>query len=127
VVSVWLVVGDSELRALLLAVGEEAGVPVAAIEPEAVGALLNRDERPEAMLIASSLVRTPLDPARLQGIHRLAIASGEIQPDGDGIHPGIFLKLPASLDDVERTLRWLAMDGAQLEPPSSNDSISRLD
>jgi hypothetical protein len=60
-------------------------------------------------------------------IDRLAIASGEIQPDGDGTHPGIFLKLPASLDDVERTLRWLAMDGAQSEPPSSNDSSSRLD
>ena len=51
VVSVWLVVGDSELRALLLAVGEEAGIPMAAIEPETVGTLLSRDERPEAMLI----------------------------------------------------------------------------
>ena len=124
--SVWLVVGDSELRALLLAIGEEAGIPVAAIEPATVGTLLNRDERPDAMLVSQSLVPMPLDPARLQGIDRLAIASGDLQPeDGDGIHPGILLKLPASLEDVERTLRWLAGNG-QVEPSPSNDSSSRL-
>ena len=124
--SVWLVVGDSELRAVLLAIGEEAGIPVAAIEPATVGTLLNRDERPDAMLVSQSLVPLPLDPARLRGIDRLAMASGDIQPeDEDGIHPGILLKLPASLEDVERTLRWLAGDG-QVEPSPSNDSNSRL-
>ena len=122
----WLVVGDSELRALLLAVGEEAGIPMAAIEPETVGTVLSRDERPEAMLISESLVPMPLDPARLEGIERLAIASGDLQPeDGNGTHPGILLKLPASLEDVERTLHWLAGNG-QLEPSPSNDSSSRL-
>jgi hypothetical protein len=124
--SVWLVVGDSELRALLLAVGEEAGIPLAAIEPETVGTLLDRNERPDAMLVSQSLVPIPLDPAGLQRIDRLAIASGDLQPrDGDGINPGILLKLPASLEDVERTLRWLAGNG-QVEPSLSNDSSSRL-
>lgn len=123
--AVWLVVGDSELRALLLAIGEEAGIPVAAIEPSTVGTLLNRDERPDAMLVSHSLVPMPLDPVRLRGIDRLAVASGDLQPeDGDGIHPGILLKLPASLEDVERTLCWLAGSG-QVDP-SSSDSSSRL-
>ena len=123
--SVWLVVGDPELRALLLSIGEDAGIPVAAIEPETIGALLTRDERPEAMLVSRSLVPMPLDPVRLLGIDRLAIASGDSRPeDGDGIHPGLSLKLPASLEDVERTLRWLAGDG-QVEPSPSNDSSSR--
>jgi hypothetical protein len=122
--SVWLVVGDPELRALLLSIGEEAGIPVAAIQPETVGALLTRNERPEAMLVSRSLVPMPVDPARLQGIDRLAIASGDVRPeDGNGIHPGISLKLPASLEDVERTLRWLAGDG-HVEPSPSNDSSS---
>ena len=123
----WLVIGDSELRALLLAISEEAGIPVAAIEPETVGTLLDRDERPDAMLVSQSLVPKPLDPARFQGIDRLAVASGDLLPeDDDGIRPGILLKLPASLEDVERTLRWLAGNG-QVEPPSSNASSSRLD
>lgn len=126
-VSVWLVVGDSELRSLFLAIGEEAGIPVAAIEPETVGTLLDRDERPEAMLITRSLVPSPLSPAGLHGIRRLAVASSDLEDKAqDGIGAGLVLKLPASLEDVERTLRWLAWDGAQVEPPSSNDSNSRL-
>ena len=125
-VSAWLVVGDSELRALLLAVGEEAGIPMAAIEPDTVGTLLNGDERPEAMLISQGLAPMPLDPARLEGIERLAIASGDIQPEeGNGFHPGNLLKLPASLEDVERTLHWLAGNG-QLDPSPSNATTSRL-
>ena len=122
----WLVVGDSELRALLLAVGEEAGIPVAAIEPDTVGTLLNGDKRPEAMLISQGLVPLPFDHARLEGIERLAIASGDIQPEeGNGFHRAIFLKLPASLEDVERTLHWLAGNG-QLDPAPSNAMSSRL-
>ncbi len=121
----WLVVGDSELRALLLAIGEEAGIPVAAIEPETVATLLNRDERPEAMLVSRSLVPTPLDPQRLKRVSRVAVATAELKPDGeDGFHPGLFLKLPASLEDVEHALRWLAADGAQADPSSSSEASS---
>ena len=121
----WLVVGDSELRALLLAIGEEAGIPMAAIEPESVATLLNRDERPEAMLVSRSLVPRPLDPHRLQGVSRVAFASAELNQDGeDGFHPGLFLKLPASLEDVEHALRWLAADGAQADPSSSSEASS---
>jgi hypothetical protein len=116
VVSVWLVVGDSELRALLLAIGEEAGIPVAAIAPETVAMVLNRDESPEAMLVSRSLVPRPIDPHRLQGVSRLAVATAELEPEAqDGFRPGLFLKLPASLDDVEHALRWLAADGSQAD------------
>ena len=126
-VSVWLVVGDSELRALFLSVGEEAGIPLAAIEPETVAALLHRDQLPDAMLITRDPVPAPLDLARLQGVTRLAIASSDGIEDGEfGIHAGRFLKLPASLEEVEGTLRWLAQDGREPEPASSNDSSSRL-
>jgi hypothetical protein len=129
--SVWLVVGDSELRSLLLAIGEEAGIPLAAIDPETVASLLASEDKPSAMLVSRRLIPTPLDPAGLHGIDRLAVASGDLDDqDGlDGIGPGHFLKLPASLDDVEITLRWLAGNGqgnGQLEPSPSNDSSSRL-
>lgn len=124
VVSVWLVVGDSELRSLLLAIGEEAGIPVAAIEPETVATLLNRDERPEAMLVSRSLVPAPLDPHRLQGVSRLAVASAELTDGEDGFHPGLLLKLPASLEDVEHALRWLAEDGAQVDGFLNNEASS---
>jgi hypothetical protein len=124
--SVWLVVGDSELRALLLAIGEEAGISLAAIEPETVSSLLGREDKPSAMLVSRGLIPTPLDPAGLHGINRLAVASPDVEEDGlDGIGPGRLLKLPASLDDVEITLRWLAGNG-QLEASPSNDSSSRL-
>ena len=124
--SVWLVVGDSELRALLLTIGEDAGIPVAAIEPDTVAGLLGRHDRPDAMLVTRSLVPTPLDPSGFSGIDRLAVASGEIGPDAmDGIESGQVLELPASLEDVERTLRWLA-DEDQPRPSSSSASSSRL-
>jgi hypothetical protein len=124
-VSVWLVVGDSELGALILAIGEEAGIPVAAIEPETVATLLNRDERPEAMLVSRSLVPKPLDPHRLQAVSRVAVATVDSKPDGeDGFHPGLFLKLPASLEDVEHALRWLAVDGDQADGSSSSEASS---
>jgi len=124
---VWLVVGDSELRALLLAIGEEAGIPVAAIDPQTVATLLNRDERPEAMLVSRSLYPMPLDPHRLQGVSRVAVATAELKPDGeDGFHPGLFLKLPASLEDVEHALKWLAADGAQVDGSSSSEASSNL-
>jgi hypothetical protein len=123
--SVWLVVGDSELRSLLLAIGEEAGIPLAAIEPETVASLLKHDDKPSAMLVSRGLIPTPLDPNGLHGIDRVAVASGDLEERAlDGIGPR-FLKLPASLDDVEITLRWLAGDG-QLEPSPSNDSSSNL-
>ena len=51
--SVWLVVGDAELRSLLLAIGEEAGIPLAAIEPETVASLLAREDKPSAMLVVA--------------------------------------------------------------------------
>jgi hypothetical protein len=122
---VWLVVGDSELRALLLAIGEEAGISVAAVEPETVATLLSRDERPEAMLVSRSLFPTPLDPHRLQGISRVAVASAELKQDGeDAFHPGLLLRLPASLEDVEHTLRWLAADAAQADRSSSKEASS---
>jgi hypothetical protein len=125
VVSVWLVVGDSELRALLLTIGEEAGIPVAAIEPGTVATLLNRDDPPEAMLVSRSLVPAPLDPHRLLGVSRLAVASAELEPGAeDGIRPGLFLRLPASLDDVEHALRWLAMDGDQVDGSSRSEASS---
>ena len=125
--SVWLVLGDSELRALLLSIGEEAGIPVAAFEPETVAGLLYHGQLPDGMLIGRSLVPEPLDPARLKGIARLAVASGDTEEDGmDGVHPGLSLKLPASLEVVESALRWLSWDGAQVEPSASNDSSSRL-
>ena len=121
----WLVVGDSELRALLLAIGEEAGIPVAAIEPETVATLLSRDERPEAMLVSRGLVPRPLDPHRLKQVTRVAVASADLNPDGeDGFHPGLFLMLPASLEDVEHALRWLAADGAQADSSSSSEPSS---
>jgi hypothetical protein len=124
--SVWLVVGDSELRSLLLAIGEEAGIPLAAIEPETVASLLEREDKPSAMLVSRGLIPRPLDPAGLHGIDRLAVATGDLEEVAlDGIGPGRFLKLPASLDDVEVTLRWLAGNG-QLEPSPSNDSSSLL-
>ena len=75
--SVWLVVGDSELRSLLLTIGEEAGIPLAAIEPETVASLLAREDKPSAMLVSRGLIPRPLDPAGLHGIDRLAVASGE--------------------------------------------------
>lgn len=124
VVSVWLVVGESELRALLLAIGEEAGIPVTAIDPETVATLLHRDELPEAMLVSRNLVPAPLDPDRLQRVSRVAVASAEPEPGAEnGFHPGLFLKLPASLEDVEHALRWLALDGDQ-EDPSPSSEIS---
>ena len=124
--SVWLVVGDSELRALLLTIGEEAGIRMAAIEPDSVAGLLGRDDKPDAMLVTRSLVPEPLDPAGLRGIDRLAIASGDLDEEGlDGIGSGHVLRLPASLEDVEQTLRWLAADG-QERPPLSSDSSSLL-
>jgi hypothetical protein len=125
---VWLVVGDADFRALLLTIGEEAGIPVAAIEPETVATLLTRGERPEAMLVSRGLMPKALDPAHVVGIARLAIASADgVADDADGAVPGVMLQLPASLDDVERTLRWLAADGGQALPSFSNDSSSRLD
>jgi hypothetical protein len=124
--SVWLVVGDTELRALLLAIGEEAGIPVAAIEPQTVASLLDRDDKPAAMLISRNLVPKPLKPAGLHGIQRLAVASVDAEADGmDGLSAR-FLKLPASLEDVEQTLRWLALEAAQSGSPSSSDSSSPL-
>lgn len=124
VVSVWLVVGDSELRALLLAIGEEAGIPVAAIEAETVATLLNRDERPEAMLVSRTLVPRPLHPLRLNGVSRVAMASAELTDGEDGFRPGLLLKLPASLEDVEHALRWLAEDGAQVDGSPNNKASS---
>ena len=115
----WLVVGDSELRALLLAIGEEAGIPVAAIEPETVGdaAQSRRTPRSDAREPQPRPVAVRSRATRGQ-IERLAIASGDIQPEGEGngFHRAIFLKLPASLEDVERTLHWLAGNGGQLDP-----------
>ena len=123
----WLVVGDSELRTLLLTIGEEAGIPVAAIEPQTVTRLLDRNDPPASMLVTGSLLPTPLAPERLQGVERLAIASGDLQAgEVDGVSASIFLALPASLEDVERTLQWLASDGAQAESLSSNDASSRF-
>lgn len=125
--SVWLVVGDSELRALLLTIGEEAGIPVAAIEPETVAAQLNRNDPPSSMLVTRSLIPSPLDPTRLEGVSRLAVASGDGDADVmDGIPDSLFLKLPATLEDVERTLRWLASDGSQADLSSSNETSSRF-
>jgi hypothetical protein len=124
--SVWLVVGDSELLALLLTIGEEAGIPMAAIEPDTVASLLGRDDKPDAMLITRSLVPKPLDPDGLRGIDRLAVASGDLEDEAlDGIGSGHFLKLPASLEEVEQTLRWLA-SGGQPRPSLSSDSSSSL-
>ena len=87
----------------------------------------DRDDRPASLLVTRSLIPSPLDPARLVGFGRLAVASG----DGDAgvmdlIQEGLFLKLPATLEDVERTLRWLASDGAQSDGFSSKDASSRL-
>ena len=125
--SVWLVVGDTELRALLLAIGEEAGIPMAAIEPETVAGLLGRDNKPAAMLVSRDLVPKPLHPSGLMGIDRLAIASVDSGADGlDGLSSARFVELPASLEDLEGSLRWLSADGGQPLPPSSSDSSSPL-
>lgn len=122
-VSVWVVVRDADLRALLLTIGEEAGVPVAAVEPETVATLLNRDERPDAMLVSRSLVPRPLAPDRLALVARLVVASGELKPDGVGY--GRFLQLPASLEAVEQSLSWLAAGDGQLEDVSRSEVSSR--
>jgi hypothetical protein len=124
--SVWLVVRDSELRALFLRIGEEAGVPLAPMDPDTAARLLRGSERPQAMLISRSLIPSPLHPTRLSGIRRLAVASGDLDPGADGIPVSHLLKLPATLEDVEGTLRWLAWDGDQVGVTSSRDASSRL-
>jgi hypothetical protein len=128
VVSVWLVVGDPELRALLLTIGEDAGLRFSALDPLDAGTRLAAGERPEAVLVGAHDRTTEVASERLRGISRLALAStGPRWTNSvDGIEPGMQLKLPASLDEVENVLKWLAWDGPQVARASSADSNSRL-
>jgi hypothetical protein len=119
-------VRDSELEALLVTIGEESGIPISAIDHEAISGLLDGHERPEAMLVSRSLIPRPLDPAWLAGVRRVAIASGDLDAGDGHIPAGHVLKLPASLEDLEGTLRWLAWDGDQIDRSSTNDASSRL-
>ncbi len=127
-VSVWLVVGDAELRALLLTVGEESGLLFSALDPRDAGARLAAGELPDAALVGADDRTTEVPPEQLHGIARLAFAStGRGSPMAlDGVEPGIQLKLPASLEDVEHVLKWLVWDGPQVVRSSSADSSSRL-
>jgi hypothetical protein len=127
-VSVWLVVGDPELRALLLTIGEDAGLLFSALDPVDARTRLAAGELPEAVLVGANDRTTEVPPDRLRGISRLALASTGPRwtTAVDGIEPGMQLKLPASLDEVEHVLKWLAWEGPQVARSSSADSTSRL-
>ena len=75
------------------------------------------------MLISRGLVPLNVSPAQLRDVSRLAVASAGSRADAeDGLSVGVFLPLPASLAEVEQTLRWLTWDGDQVARSSSNDA-----
>jgi hypothetical protein len=126
-VSAWLVIGDTDLRALLLTIAEEVGLSLDALDPREADRRLAAGEVPPALLVAPDSTSGMLPADRLRRVRRLALASTDGSSAGlDGVVPGMQLRLPASLDDVENVLRWLVWDGAQVARSSSEDSSSRL-
>jgi hypothetical protein len=127
-VTTWVVVGDPELRNLLLAVADEAGLPVSAIEPEDAALRLASGETPDSMLVTRSMIARAVGEENLKRIRRLAIASASADGPADGASglAARFISLPADLESVERTLAWLVNGAASLQPadPSSSDSTS---
>ena len=93
------------------------------LPPDEATARLIAGETPDAMLIARGLVPLNVSPEQLGGVSRLAVASAGSRAEAeDGLSVGVFLPLPASLAEVEHTLRWLAWDGDQVARSSSNDA-----
>ncbi len=126
-VSAWLVIGDTDLRALLLTIAEEVGLRLDALDPREADRRLAAGEVPPGLLVAPDSTSATLSADRLRGVRRLALASTDGSNGGlGGVVPGMQLRLPASLDDVENVLHWLVWDGAQVARSSSDDSSSRL-
>lgn len=117
--SAWIVVGDDDLGELLETIAAEAGLTVTALPTDVATARLARGDVPEAMLVTRIVASEAMRPESLSLVKRVAIASAD-GTDGIGLDGNAFLPLPASLLDVERTLRWVAGDGAQ-----SRRSVSR--
>lgn len=117
--SAWIVVGDDDLGELLETIAAEAGLTVTALPTDVAAARLARGDVPEAMLVTRIVASEAMRPESLSLVKRVAIASAD-GTDGIGLDGNAFLPLPASLLDVERTLRWVAGDGAQ-----SRRSVSR--
>lgn len=131
--SAWLVIGDAELRALLLTLGEEARFRLSPIAPEEASARLSAGEVPDAMLTTRELISLGPPDDQVRRVRRLVIATASAADgDGEAVDGAVYLSLPADLDEIERTLRWLALDGSTADGlgsaggPTSSDSSSAL-
>jgi hypothetical protein len=130
-VSAWLVIGDADLRALLLTIGEEARFRLMPIAPEEAAARLNAGEVPDAMLTTQELISLRQADARNLSVERLVIATASHYEQAGPVDGAVYLSLPADLDEIEQTLRWVALDGAAPDDsgyagPTSRDSSSAL-
>jgi hypothetical protein len=131
-VSAWLVIGDADLRALLLTIGEEARFRLLPIAPEEASARLDAGDVPDAMLTTQELLSLRRNEGQALGVERLVIATASHRDDASAAVDGArYLALPADLDEIEQTLRWVALHGAAPDDsgyagPASRDSSSAL-